>query len=202
MASSWQKVMFFLGLVDEEESTTAEEVPAFDTIEPLPVESETGVAETPVVETPQAAPQAEPQTAAPVPIKTHGGVAGRRVEPPTKRRRRLLGDGDSGSDGGGTVTPIPAGSTEIIVAKVFSDAQRLADMIRERRAVVLDLRSTEPEMVRRLVDFSSGLTYALDGTMRKINQGVILVAPGSFALPDHERDRLVGLGLYAASVSE
>jgi len=198
MASSWQKVMFFLGLVDEEESARAEEAPAYDMIE------EGSPVDEPVADTPRPDTGSGPATAAPAPVKveSHGGVSGRRVEPPTRRRRRLLGDGDAGAEGGATVTPIPSGATEVIVAKVFGDAQRLADLIRERRAVVLDLRSTEPEMVRRLVDFSSGLTYALDGTMRKINQGVILVAPGSFALPDHERDRLVGLGLYASAASE
>ncbi|NNC74604.1 MAG: cell division protein SepF [Acidimicrobiia bacterium] len=194
MASSWQKVMFFLGLVDEEESATAEEVPAFDEIEPS-VGEPLAPGEPDAPAAPQAAPPPEPAQ-----VKTHGGVAGRRVEPPSRRRRRLLGDGDV--DATATVTPIAGGATEVIVAKVFGDAQRLADLIRERRAVVLDLRSTEPEMVRRLVDFSSGLTYALDGTMRKIAQGVILVAPGSFALPDQERDRLVGLGLYASGASD
>jgi cell division inhibitor SepF len=86
--------------------------------------------------------------------------------------------------------------TDVIVARNFSDAQVLADGIRSGRAMVLDLRSTEPEMVRRLVDFTSGLTYALDGKMAKISQGVILVSPAGVAVSSEELDRLAALGLY------
>jgi cell division inhibitor SepF len=95
---------------------------------------------------------------------------------------------------GGGYTRLPAES-EIVVARNFSDAQTLADSIRSGRAVVLDLRSTEPEMVRRLVDFTSGLTYALDGKMAKINQGVILVTPPGVSISLVEQDRLSSLGL-------
>ncbi|MEA3502304.1 MAG: cell division protein SepF, partial [Actinomycetota bacterium] len=99
---------------------------------------------------------------------------------------------------GPTQRPAP-GATEVIVARNFSDAQVLADGIRSGRALVLDLRSTEPEMVRRLVDFTSGLTYALDGKMAKISQGVILVSPAGVAVGTEELDRLATLGLYRSS---
>lgn len=197
MASSWQKVMFFLGLVDEEESQRAEAPPA-----PGLEFTDPGLEKSapPVQSMNPEPPPAVPHSNEPAAVA--GRVAGRRVEPTNRRRRPILGGVSEPTEPGGSVVPISAGSTEVIVAKVFADAQRIADLIRERRAVVLDLRSTEPEMVRRLVDFSSGLTYALDGTMRKIAQGVILVAPSSFLMPDHERDRLVGLGLYAAPDAE
>ncbi|MFO7699748.1 MAG: cell division protein SepF, partial [Acidimicrobiia bacterium] len=81
----------------------------------------------------------------------------------------------------------------------FSDAQALADAIRSGRSVVLDLRGTEPEMVRRLVDFASGLTYALDGRMSKTSQGVILVTPGGVSIGMAEQDRLSALGLYGSA---
>jgi cell division inhibitor SepF len=93
----------------------------------------------------------------------------------------------------------PSLETEIIVARNFSDAQMLADGIRSGRPLVLDLRTTEPEMVRRLVDFTSGLTYALDGKMAKIAQGVILVSPVGVAVSSAELDRLAALGLYGSA---
>ena len=61
---------------------------------------------------------------------------------------------------------------------------------------MLDLRNTEPEMVRRIVDFASGLTYALDGKMAKTTQGVILVTPSGVSLGVAETERLVKLGLF------
>jgi len=89
--------------------------------------------------------------------------------------------------------------SQVIVARNFSDAQTLADSIRMGRTVVLDLRSTEPEMVRRIVDFTSGLTYALDGRMAKTAQGVILVTPAGSSLGVGEQERLARIGLFGSS---
>ena len=135
------------------------------------------------------------------------GVQGRRVEPPMSTRRRSAGD-PSFSDAGVRVTP--AGrpligdvsdsdlESEVIVARSYTDAQILADHIRASIPVVLDLRKVEPAMVRRLVDFSSGLTYALGGSMRKIGQGVVLVSPANVNITREEKRRLKELGYYQA----
>jgi cell division inhibitor SepF len=88
--------------------------------------------------------------------------------------------------------------SQVILARNFSDAQTLADSIRMGRTVVLDLRSTEPEMVRRIVDFASGLTYALDGRMAKTAQGVILVTPAGSSLGVGEQERLARIGLFGS----
>ena len=87
---------------------------------------------------------------------------------------------------------------EVIVARSYTDAQVLADHIRANIPVVLDLRKVEPAMVRRLVDFSSGLTYALGGSMRKIGQGVVLVNPANVNISRDEKRRLKELGYYQA----
>lgn len=96
------------------------------------------------------------------------------------------------------VRQVPGGEAraEILVPTEFSDAQLLADYLRGRQPVVLDLRDTEPDTVRRLVDFASGITYALEGTMQKIASGVILVAPARTVLSEDEIGRLADLGLY------
>ena len=88
------------------------------------------------------------------------------------------------------------GYTETIEARGFDDAKRIADMLRERIPVVLDLRNTDPKLVRRLVDFSSGLVYALDGSMRKTAEGVLLVSPPRVKILEREISRLADLGLY------
>lgn len=198
MASLWDKTKFYLGLVDQEQVEADESgiAPATQsgvrTVEPpRPVRS-TGTTE-------------QPES------WRNQGVAGRRVEPPSRQRRRVSSNPSHAEAGvivrdGQHATalqplqPLPAPGepeAEVVVARAFTDAQSLADYIREGRAVVLDLRSTEPEMVRRLVDFSSGLTYALDGRMAKIAQGVILVTPAKVTISAAEQERLSMLGLYA-----
>jgi cell division inhibitor SepF len=183
MASMWQKTLFYLGLVDDEHSEGDDLGPEMEQVRPLP----------PVQQNQQAG-------ARQLRARPPGTVAGRRVEPPSSSRRRMSAmpeHAEAGlyvQDAGGGYSRLPAES-EIVVARNFSDAQTLADSIRSGRAVVLDLRSTEPEMVRRLVDFTSGLTYALDGKMAKINQGVILVTPPGVSISLAEQDRLSSLGL-------
>jgi cell division inhibitor SepF len=195
MASIWNKTLFYLGLVDEEDQAT-------DQIEALPGDVST------------VPPQGGPPPATPSPgsvtaVRPPGsGVSGRRVEPPPSTRRQVSSDRNHAEAGvyvhpaAGTSAAEPARRSEpqsqIIVARNFSDAQVLADAIRGGRAVVLDLRSTEPAMVRRIVDFASGLTYALDGKMAKTAQGVILVSPAGVTLGVAEQERLSSLGLYEA----
>ncbi len=135
------------------------------------------------------------------------GVQGRRVEPPMTARRRPAAD-RALSDAGVVVTAADRPlvrtvsdadlESEVIVARSYTDAQILADHIRANIPVVLDLRKVEPAMVRRLVDFASGLTYALGGSMRKIGQGVVLVSPANVNISRDEKRRLRDLGYYQA----
>lgn len=188
MASLWQKTMFYLGLVDDEDIEAAEAgakdpQPAVRTVDAPP-------------------PETSPRTLRP---GRASSVAGRRVEPPAPVRRRVSENAEHAEAGvlvtAGSSRSRDAGrkadaETAIIEARTLSDAQTLADFIRDGRSVVLDLRETETAMVRRLVDFSSGLTYALDGRMVKVATGVILVTPVGGSVTVEERRRLAALGLY------
>ena len=110
----------------------------------------------------------------------------------------VSGEGGGQDTPSGSVRPVRATEVQSDVVRVtdFGDAKVLADRIRERTPVVLDLRSTDPDMVRRIIDFASGLTYALDGTMAKTTDGVVLVLPPRVALGQEEQRRLEGQGLY------
>ena len=201
MASIWNKTLFYLGLVDEDEQQPV------DPTAPVGTNS---------VATPQAPPPRapEPYESATASVRPPGAVPvyGRRVEPPASTARTVSDDrthAEAGvlihpNAGSMSAAEVPARRPEpesqIIVARNFSDAQTLADSIRAGRTVVLDLRSTEPEMVRRIVDFASGLTYALDGKMSKTTQGVILVTPTGVSLAVAEQERLTRLGLFAPAI--
>ncbi|NOY55039.1 MAG: cell division protein SepF [Actinobacteria bacterium] len=116
-------------------------------------------------------------------------VRGRRVEPPE----------EIGRQGVSAMRATPRSETraDIVTAVTFDDAKTVADRIRGRQPVVLNMRDTDPDMVRRLIDFASGLTYGLDGTMGKIAEGVILILPHGLSLGRAERRRLADLDLYA-----
>jgi FtsZ-interacting cell division protein YlmF len=210
MANLWQKTLFYLGLVDEEE-------PGFEAgTSPSPVG---GRGYRPEAYAPDAAAvqHVEPSAARVVPGSrrveppaARPTPGGRRVEPPMAPRRRPSPEGalaeagvigQSGELSGVRTVTDQDLETQVITARSYADAQLLADHIRANAPVVLDLRKVEPAMVRRLVDFASGLTYALGGSMRKIGQGVILVTPANVNVGRDERRRLQSLGYYQGSES-
>ena len=201
--SMWQKTLFYLGLVDEDDTGVdprGGDGAAQQRVQPRPqprVEVEPPQYERRLRERPEVG-SAEPE-------QPQHRVSGRRVEPPLASRRRLSQDpahAEAGmmiGSGGGVRTVSDADlECEIVTARSYSDAQLLADHIRANQPVVLDLRKVEPAMVRRLVDFASGLTYALGGSMRKVGQGVILVTPANVNITRDERRRLASLGYYEA----
>jgi cell division inhibitor SepF len=120
----------------------------------------------------------------------------RRVEPPPTARAATRPQSRGGSsDTIGLVRPVEVQS-DILVVEEFGDARILADRVRDRTPVVLDMRRATPDLVRRVVDFSSGLIYALDGSMRKVGDGLVLVLPPRVVLSRDEKRRLTTLGAY------
>jgi len=224
----WQKTLFYLGLVDEDDpgsyaaagglgQPVAQGHPQQQMADPGPQargaaqRSGEQVRDRPDVavrRNPTRRVEAPMQRTEPTMPPAGGGVQGRRVEPPMTIRRRATTTDSALAEAGVVVRPADTPlvrtvddtdlESELIVATSYSDAQLLADHIRSAIPVVLDLRKVEPAMVRRLVDFASGLTYALGGSMRKIGQGVILVTPQNVNLSRDERRRLKELGYYQA----
>jgi cell division inhibitor SepF len=80
----------------------------------------------------------------------------------------------------------------------FNDAQELGDRLKANQAVVLNLRGLDRDLQRRLIDFSSGLAYAVGGTMRKVDDQVFLLTPTSVEVSEEDKERLQARGLYRA----
>ncbi len=71
----------------------------------------------------------------------------------------------------------------------FNDAQEIADRFRCGEVVAIDFAGCEPELVRRLVDFGSGICYVTDGEMRRVGRGRYLLIPGRDFDSDEDPDR-------------
>ena len=56
----------------------------------------------------------------------------------------------------------------LVIPKSFNDAQQIADRFKDDIPVVLNLQASDTELSKRLIDFASGLTYALDGGMQRV----------------------------------
>ena len=62
-------------------------------------------------------------------------------------------------------------------AKVYSDATKVANDLRDKKSVVVNMENVDKALVRRIVDFLSGCVYALDGDIKKISQATYLFCP-------------------------
>jgi cell division inhibitor SepF len=73
----------------------------------------------------------------------------------------------------------PGGSMEphTVRPRRFDQAQEVADKFKDGQPVIMNLEGTERDIARRLIDFASGICYALDGSMEKVATGVYLLKP-------------------------
>jgi cell division inhibitor SepF len=133
-------------------------------------------------------------------------VTGGATVTPIQGRSRDWDDDDSGvrvleadetvdevevSDNRGVVRPLPStGQPQLVVPDHFNDVQQVGDTFRQSQPVILNLQGLDREVSRRIIDFSSGLCYGLDGSMERVAEQVFLLSPAGTHLSDEERQRL------------
>ena len=81
----------------------------------------------------------------------------------------------------------------------FNDAQEVADKFKQAVPVILNLQTTDAELAKRLIDFTSGLTYALEGGMQKIADKTFLLTPRNVEVSAEEKARLIEKGFFNQS---
>jgi cell division inhibitor SepF len=79
---------------------------------------------------------------------------------------------------------------KVVVAepKVYDDVQNFADHLKNHRPVIINLEKTDAELAKRVVDFVSGTTYALNGLMRKVGNGIFLFTPSNVDIASELRE--------------
>jgi cell division inhibitor SepF len=84
----------------------------------------------------------------------------------------------------------------LILPRSFNDAQQVADRFKNGVPVILNLQAADSELSKRLIDFASGLTYALDGGMQRIADKVFLLTPRDVELSAEDRARMLDRGFF------
>ena len=96
------------------------------------------------------------------------------------------------------LTPVPpqnaAVRVHLVVPRSFNDAQTIADRFKAYTPVILNLQGVDSELSKRLIDFASGLTYALDGGMQRIADKVFLLTPANVEVSAEQRAQLLERG--------
>ena len=89
-----------------------------------------------------------------------------------------------------------AAKVHVMDPEGFNDAQDVGDRLKAGQPVILNLQGVDRDLQRRLIDFSSGLCYALSGTMEKAAEQVFLLTPSDVEVSQEEKGRLQARGLY------
>jgi cell division inhibitor SepF len=118
----------------------------------------------------------------------------REVEEPTPAPRRGRRRSAQPAGNGGGVS-----SMHVVTPRSFNDAQQVADEFKRSKPVIINLQSTDRELSKRLIDFSSGMTYALGGGMQRISQGIFLLTPQNVEVSAEEKARLLEGGFFNQS---
>jgi cell division inhibitor SepF len=119
------------------------------------------------------------------------------ADEPADRRTNVLR-----SVPGGAARPANGRSdvrVHLVIPKSFNDAQDVADKFKDSIPVIINLQGSEADLSKRLIDFASGLTYALDGGMQRIADKVFLLTPRNVEVSAEERARLIEKGFFNQS---
>ena len=90
--------------------------------------------------------------------------------------------------GSRTVVPLSSagrrGGTEVSVyaPRAFGDVTEIADALRNRQVVIVNLQNADRNLLQRVVDFTSGVAYTIDGKIQKLAEAIYLVVPAGIAV--------------------
>jgi cell division inhibitor SepF len=78
----------------------------------------------------------------------------------------------------------------------FDEAKDIAEHLKAKKPVVINLEGVEREVARRIVDFLSGAVFSLDGNIQKISSGIFLIAPYNVGIMGDFKDELRNNGVF------
>lgn len=171
MAGFWKKALIYLGLVEEEDDLEplpeVHEPPQLETVRPIRREGETAEREpTGVRRIPSEGPEPGQSSQASQYEEEPVRTGGPRILPPQVR-------------------------VHVVEPKSFNDAKEIGDKIKVEAPVIMNLQGVEPDLAKRLIDFASGLTYGISGTIQKVADRVFLLTPPNVEVSAEETQRII-----------
>ena len=176
MAGIVRRTMVYLGLVDDD----------YDEYEPY---------DEPAPARPVRAYPAEPEpTTSTIRTIPSGGVAAPRD--PRDDQPSAVGAVQPRPSVVRPIATAKAPTVHVVEPTAFKDAQSIADRFKAGQPVIVNLQGVPQWLSRRLVDFCSGVTYALGGAMEKAAENVFLLTPSNVEVSGEEKRKLEARGLY------
>ena len=126
---------------------------------------------------------AESQGSESVSLSEYSLSAAEHPVPEVRSNRNLVG-----------VPNTPTRKQEIVVLEPasFADAREIAETLKLKKCILLNMRKTDKELARRIVDFLSGISYAIEGQSQKVADNIYLFTPGHFDIIIPTQDQFGG----------
>ena len=119
-------------------------------------------------------------------------------EEPSRRREREYQEPPRRNSGGKVVNIHATTQLQVVLVKPerYENASEIADHLRDKRTVVLNLEKTQKDVARRLLDFLSGVAYAGEGKIKKIAISTYLITPYNVDVVGDLVEELENNGMY------
>ncbi len=179
MASMWRRTMVYLGLQDDPEGYEYD----YDGYEAYEEDDPPTHARR-IESAGDTAVAVDPRVAEPAPTV--------RAVPRESARER----DDLPRTGSIRAIAMTSARVHVVEPQGFNDAQEVGDRLKADQPVILNLQGLARDLQRRLIDFSSGLAYAVGGSMQRVADQVFLLTPSNVEVSQEEKERLQARGLY------
>jgi cell division inhibitor SepF len=94
------------------------------------------------------------------------------------------------------LVPSQGAKVSVVTPRAFNEAQEIGDLVKQANPVIVNLQSSDRDLSRRMIDFCSGLTYALGGDMDKVAEQVFLLTPANVKVSQEDKRQLGERGLF------
>ena len=74
----------------------------------------------------------------------------------------------------------------------FEEAEKICDLLRERKSIIINLEYVNKDVARRIIDVLSGAVHVLDGNMQKISNSIFVVVPYNYELSSTVQEETKG----------
>ena len=126
------------------------------------------------------------------------------AEPEAPAKQPLIGIKKNQNSGNNSRVVNIHATTQLEVAVLqpqsYEDSREIADRLKSRKAVVVNLEELQKEDAIKVLDFVSGVVYALEGDIQKVSSGIFLIAPYNVSIASDIRDELKSTGIFPWSL--
>jgi len=85
----------------------------------------------------------------------------------------------------------------VVEPRSFDEVQGIVDNLKNRRPVIVNLEQAEPDLAKRVVDFATGATYALNGSSQKVGSSIFLFVPNNVDIASDLKDQNKEKGIFS-----